>query len=737
MQKRQLFTLLTLFLLIQGCFMGGKPTSEVDANTEFLEKMMYYTEKKIGKNEDTTLYTKKIDSLLELSRIHLRTGKIYEAFDEVNMANLVADTIGSAWQLARCYYHLGMVSAKMGNVSISDKNYYSCLIYHQKMKDRRGVSALCRSWARSYYENNIFDSAKSFLNNYCMKIDIATNNNKGLKTDYTYVGQMLLKMYRIDPIDNDLKKLNIAYENFKQAQKIHIDEQEKVLDTEELLITGLCETFYYMSKQYEINSKEYNQYADSCNKYYDKALKYIRLSNNMEDFSRFVMLKNDLLIQQGNLKKAKEIADSIFKVADSESYYHKETAYKAYAQIYEKEKNYQKALECQNKANAYQLSNYQYRNSLMTSLKLGRGQMENDKNKSYAKRMAMEGKTRSIMMISTIVTIFIIMFLIMVSISRRRYKRINKIISSQKQEIEISNEKLLAKNEEIIAQNEEITKQSEIIKNYNQELTSSINYASRIQFAALPSQDEIKKIFGEHLLYYKPKDIVSGDFYWVMQTENLKVLAVGDCTGHGVPGALLSMLGISSLEYATRHLEQNSLKASDVLDTMKTILKTTLNQDDFENDNRDAIDLGLIIIDKKNMKMQFAGANRPLIVIRNGEILRTKGDNMPIGVFVAEKEHFTNHIIDIENNDKLYMFSDGITDQLGYRQENDNAEIFTVKRFLNILNESSTMDFDIQKMQIIKELKRWKKAKMPNAETCEQTDDNVLVGVSIKNMLEI
>jgi serine phosphatase RsbU (regulator of sigma subunit) len=168
------------------------------------------------------------------------------------------------------------------------------------------------------------------------------------------------------------------------------------------------------------------------------------------------------------------------------------------------------------------------------------------------------------MIISAVITTFIIIILMIIAYSRRRYKKINKIITAQKAEIEVQNGRLTAKNEEIKTQNEEIRqqndeikKQSEIIRSYNEELTSSINYASRIQFAALPSEDEIREVFGESLLIYKPKDIVSGDFYWIAQTQTYKVFAAADCTGHGVPGALLSMLGISSLEYSTRNLEQN------------------------------------------------------------------------------------------------------------------------------------------------------------------------------------
>jgi serine phosphatase RsbU (regulator of sigma subunit) len=168
---------------------------------------------------------------------------------------------------------------------------------------------------------------------------------------------------------------------------------------------------------------------------------------------------------------------------------------------------------------------------------------------------------------------------------------------------------------------------------------------------------------------------------------------------------------------------------------MKAILKNTLNQGDFENDNHDAIDLALIIVDIKKMEMQFAGANRPLVIIRNGEVIRVKGDNMPIGVFLAEKEHFTNHVVPLEKDDRIYLFSDGIPDQFGYREGRNEAEIFTLKRFLGLLAEVSPKSFDLQKIEIVKTLKRWRKPKALGFEACEQTDDNLLAGLSVEEML--
>ncbi|MBQ3657137.1 MAG: serine/threonine-protein phosphatase [Bacteroidales bacterium] len=730
--------ILVVCFISQSCFKGR---SDENSEESSLEKMMYYTDKKIGKDEDTTVYIKKIDSLMSLLRENIKRGKIHEAFDNVKEANFWADTIGSAKQLARCYYYWGLVSARMNNVSISDKNYYSSLIYHKKMGDEKNISMVFRSWTRSSYENNIFDSARAYLHDYCINIDKSLGDKRGLKIDYIYLGEIALRLYRITPAKRDYNSLQTAYENFNIAKNIPVDLSET--DCDELLKTGFCETYYYLAEENKDNPALHKAFTDSCRYDFDDAINIIAQSNDMEDYTRFFLMKIKMLIADGDIKTAQKLADSVNAVQDTAAFYHKETAMFAYSLIYEAQKNYSKALECKKQAEIFQKTNSYYRNSLISSLSLGRGQMENERNKAYAKKMELEGRTKSVMMISAIITTFIITILIIITYSRNRYKKANKIISSQKQEIEIKNANLIAKNEEIKSQNEEIllrneeiSKQSEIIKNYNHELTSSINYASRIQYAALPTNEVLSQLFGENLLIYSPKDIVSGDFYWCSQFANYKILAAGDCTGHGVPGALLSMLGISYLEYVTRNLDKKQLTASEILDRMKAILKNTLKQSDYESDNRDAIDMALIIVDTDTAQMQFAGANRPLIIIRNGEVLRTKGDSMPIGVFLAEKEHFTNNIIQLEKEDRIYLFSDGIPDQFGYREGRTEPEIFTMKRFLSLLTEIYFKPFDIQKIEIVKALKRWRKPKSLGFETCEQTDDNLLVGLSAENVLK-
>jgi len=196
------------------------------------------------------------------------------------------------------------------------------------------------------------------------------------------------------------------------------------------------------------------------------------------------------------------------------------------------------------------------------------------------------------------------------------------------------------------------------------------------------------------------------------------------------------MLGMSCLEYTTRHIERKNSTAGEILDQMRSVIKSTLNQEIFEDENHDAIDMALLIIDIRNMKLQFAGANRPLLIIRNGEIIRTKGDSMPVGVFLMEKEHFTNHVINLEPNDIIYVFSDGIPDQFGYREGHNESEIFNVRRFYSLLKEICGLPFEVQREKIQTTLREWSKNKTASEDFCEQTDDNLLIGLSVKDMIK-
>ncbi len=229
---------------------------------------------------------------------------------------------------------------------------------------------------------------------------------------------------------------------------------------------------------------------------------------------------------------------------------------------------------------------------------------------------------------------------------------------------------LAQKNEEIEAQRDEIESQRDLVTNQRDQLaeqkeaiTKSIEYASQIQNALLPPDDFIKYIFPKYFILFKPRDIVSGDFYWVSLKNNKTIFAVADCTGHGVPGALMSMLGGVLLNEVVNKIEV--LQANEILDEFKEQVIMSLRQSGQEDEAKVGIDIALCILDTKNNELQFSGANNPLYLIRDSEVNEIIPDWMTVGIGFEAGKSFTNHIIKIQKGDTIYLFSDGYADQSG------------------------------------------------------------------------
>jgi serine phosphatase RsbU (regulator of sigma subunit) len=224
-------------------------------------------------------------------------------------------------------------------------------------------------------------------------------------------------------------------------------------------------------------------------------------------------------------------------------------------------------------------------------------------------------------------------------------------------------------NQQIIEQKSEIEKQRDIVTKQKTKITDSILYAQRIQSAVLPPLKKIEKVLPEHFVLFRPRDIVSGDFYWMTEKEGIVIIAAADCTGHGVPGAFMSMLGVAFLNDIVNRMTFNmhvrSLNANEILNQLREKVIVSLHQSGKLDENKDGMDIALCVIDFEHKQMQFAGAHNPMYIIRKGELLQVAADGMPIGVYRTSDTPFTNNEITLEKDDLIYLFSDGFYDQLG------------------------------------------------------------------------
>lgn len=265
--------------------------------------------------------------------------------------------------------------------------------------------------------------------------------------------------------------------------------------------------------------------------------------------------------------------------------------------------------------------------------------------------------------------------------------------------------------------NKLLNEQKIIIESKNKNITASITYAKRIQDAILPTEQAIKKHLRHSMVYYRPRDIVSGDFYWFRHINGVSYIAAVDCTGHGVPGAFMSMIGNTLLN----KLIPSYTTPAQILNEMKREVISTLGQTT-DNMQNDGMDLALCVIDHNQKTVQYSGAYNPLYLIRDGELSITKADRMPIGSFIGgvDKE-FTNHTIELKRNDVIYIASDGFQDQFG----KDDKKKYSSKKFKDLLLKIHEEDMDKQEALLDKEMNEWKGDQ-------DQLDDILVMGVKFK-----
>lgn len=292
--------------------------------------------------------------------------------------------------------------------------------------------------------------------------------------------------------------------------------------------------------------------------------------------------------------------------------------------------------------------------------------------------------------------------------------RTKKLIKD-KERLEIEVQKRTA---EISEQKKQIEIQKEEIELKNKNITDSILYASRIQNAVLPPENIISEILPEYFILYKPRDIVSGDYYWVTKKGDEVVIAVADCTGHGVPGAFMSMLGVAFLNEIVNRLEK--LTSADILNQLREQVKSSLRQNDKESNSKDGMDIALCVLNLKDKCLQYAGAYNPLFIINKNKFNQIRADRMPIGIYLKEKDSFTNHIVYLNSGDSIYMFSDGYIDQFGGK----NGKKFLAKNFKKLIIEIQDLSMKEQKEVLNRTLEEWKGNR-------EQVDDILVMGFRI------
>lgn len=289
----------------------------------------------------------------------------------------------------------------------------------------------------------------------------------------------------------------------------------------------------------------------------------------------------------------------------------------------------------------------------------------------------------------------------------------NRLQVTRRQNIIIENQKA-----EVEAKNGEISHQKELVEEKQKEIIDSITYARRIQQAVLTGEDVWKKISKEYFILFKPKDIVSGDFYWAYNTPNGRsVFVLADCTGHGVPGGFMSMLGNSFLNEIV--VESKIFKADEILNKLRIKIIAALEQKG-QTEQKDGMDMSLCVWNKMDNSLEFAGANNPMWLLRSGEIIEYKADKMPIGTYTDNLKPFSSSVIALQKGDIIYLSTDGYADQFG----GPNGKKLKYKTLLSSLIENSDEPMDLQKARLEEVFVNWMGEH-------DQVDDVSLIGIRV------
>lgn len=639
--------------------------------------------------KDSILFQKKIDSLQHLIDISdadstkisllLKIAKAQEsndrlkAFDFANVAYALSQKTKNKQMMGQCINFLGDLNWFSGDYASASNYYYKALAIFEELKDTSGMAESYRNIGWIYMGQERYKETVQYFNK-----SLAINEKLGLKAK-------LIANY------DDLAIVNKLMGNYEEAIKLckhTIKLSEASASTKGLATAyGNLAIIYVEMGEYDFAIENFqisNKNHELIDDHYNCAEGYIGLAQC------YFHIKN--------YHKAIEYAEK--SAAISQKFQYKTTltsAYQLLAHIHSAQKNYQNAFKYMELFSNLRDSTYNEKNSRQINEMSAKYESEKkelminslEKDKALSDEKSAQDKKFKIYLI--IFCSLIAIFTIFLFRSFLQKKKANNSLSLAYKEIEVK----------------------------NKDITDSINYAKQIQRARLPNPSIILSHLPDSFGLYKPKDVVSGDFYWFAEHENGKLLlAAADCTGHGIPGAFMSLIGIDELNHAV--LEKRLCDASSILASLNKGVKKALRQNEENSMSRDGMDIALIIFDLKNNTIEYAGANRPLYYIRENILNEIPPTKAAIGGTTSNDQEFKSHTREIKKNDMIYVFTDGFADQFG----GESGKKFMTKRFKELLLSIHKKPATEQEAILEKSLAEWKKE-------ISQVDDILVMGVKI------
>ncbi|MDY6801013.1 MAG: tetratricopeptide repeat protein [Bacteroidota bacterium] len=567
--------------------------------------------------------------------------------------------------LGSLYNNLGATYENMGKYDEAMSNLIKALEIYESINDSMGIAKTQLNLGLLYFRQNEFDKSLE-LYNQSLKIRRLINDKEGVALLYNNIA---IVNYYTENYDS------VRY-YFQKAYDIY--EREGNKRSQVMALSNLAEIYNVLGQK----DKALESYFD-----------VLKLENELGEkaqVAKTYFLIGNLYYNREETKEAKSyFLRSLSTAKEVNALVDIKDACYSLAEVYKEENDYKSALEYFELYHTYHDSIFNAEKS--KQIKEIETKYETRKKEQRIKNLENEKiirdlriKKQQFFIFSFIIGLFIILIFLLVLFNRNK-------------KIRLAKDKLTYQKKQI---------------------TDSIEYASKIQTAILPPDEYITQLIPEYFIFYQPRDIVSGDFYWVTEKNSKIVIAVVDCTGHGVPGAFMSMLGTAFLnDIVNTNKEQ---KANTILNHLRERIKKSLHQTGKNDETKDGMDISLCVLDKSNGVLQFAGAYNSLLIISNNQLRTIKGDRMPIGIYRNEKKSFTNHEINIHQGDMIYMFTDGYVDQFG----GENKRKYRIAPFRDLLFTIHDKKMDEQKKILETKFNSWKGS-------LEQIDDVLVFGYRI------
>ncbi len=703
--------------------------------TIFLNKLSYAQNSNKADSLERLLKTLKFDSTRTISQIELIY--IYYQNDTVKANKLLGELSGNIDNQTydidpKWIFEVGNMYSNYRNDFTNTIKYYGLAV--KKAKEQNDYMFIYyESWLGYVYSNiGEHENARKHSIN-AVEIAESMNIEDQLPTCYL----ILAFVYRnANEMEKAIENFTKSYEKsieIGDSSNIHtalheignvyyiLGDYKSAIEYHKkaLLIREKLNSISYLMYSYNDIANDY-LYTDSIQialDYYLKAAEFAEMQNNKYALFRILLGVENAYLSLEDFEKGKKILSKMKIIADELNvksiFYELNNVLYGY---YKRLGNYENALKYFELALLYKdsISSDEIRKNLD---ELDKKYETVKKDKELLENQLDIRRQRVIIIFAGIGMLLIAVFMSIVFRQYRQKKRAYTILEYQNQEIVQQKEEIQTQAQYLEQANIEITNQKSIIEISHQQITSSITYAKRIQEAVLPKEDVIQMLLPQHFILFKPRNIVSGDFYFIKLYKNYLFVAAADCTGHGVPGAFMSMLGFALLNDLVRKPEiQNSAQ---LLDELRLQIKTSLQQTGKIGEPQDGMDIAFLAIDIETNMMSYAGANFPLYLFRDNELFVYKADSMPISIFRREN-NFTNHNIELKKDDVLYIFSDGYVSQF----DENNQSTFKISRFREMLINIHKKSFSEQKEILENELNNWKGNSI-------QTDDILVIGVKI------